>query len=92
MIKTLKIFFYEKLDDYIKYRIENNLLDDRMIKNISEILSKESTYLYTKIEYLGTYETKRKKVISYQLGQHIYTFIIADNKLKLIMEPINFSK
>ena len=60
-----------------------------MIKNISEILSKESTYLYTKVEYLGTYENNNEKLISYQLGQHIYTFIVADNQLKLIMEPIN---
>ncbi|MFW1800040.1 hypothetical protein ACG9YX_08395 [Acinetobacter nematophilus] len=90
--QNIKNIFYEKLDAYIKYRIENNLLDDRMIKNISEILNKESTYLYTKVEYLGTYETKRKKVISYQLGQHIYTFIVADNRLKLIMEPRIFSK
>ncbi|MDR0234989.1 hypothetical protein [Acinetobacter sp.] len=87
--QNIKKFFYEKLDNYIKYRIENNLLDDRMIKNISEILSKESTYLYTKVEYLGTYENNNEKLISYQLGQHIYTFIVAANKLKLIMEPIN---
>lgn len=62
-----------------------------MIENIYEILSKESRYLYTKVEYLGTHETKSKSVTSYQLGQHIYSFIVSDNKLKLIMEPINFS-
>ncbi|KEC82933.1 MULTISPECIES: hypothetical protein [unclassified Acinetobacter] len=89
--RNIKNIFYAKLDAYIKYRIENNLLDDRMIENIYEILSKESRYLYTKVEYLGTHETKSKSVTSYQLGQHIYSFIVSDNKLKLIMEPINFS-